>query len=138
MAMIGDIIGRLSFAEISSIADKLSKTTRIERELVRWPVLEPEVDLVGSYEPTLRWLKFALEVNYEDFFAGGFAARGFKSGASVSRVTPPDIPWAMHRIVTSRYSRASLVEIQRQWSIDSVQRRSSSSRILKWMPSIQT
>jgi hypothetical protein len=29
------------------------------------------VDLAGNYELTLRWLKFALEVNYGDFFAAG-------------------------------------------------------------------
>jgi hypothetical protein len=70
-AMIGDIIGRLSFAEISSITEKLAKTTRIEREPGRWPVLEPEVDLAGNYDLTLRWLKFALEANYGDFFVAG-------------------------------------------------------------------
>lgn len=70
-AMIGDIIGRLSFSEISSITDKLARSTRIERETGRWPTLEPEVDLAGSYDLTLRWLKFSLEVNYGDFFAVG-------------------------------------------------------------------
>jgi hypothetical protein len=70
-AMIGDIIGRLTFTEISSITDKLAKTTRIERETGRWLVLEPEVDLAGAYDLTLRCLKFALEVNYGDFFAAG-------------------------------------------------------------------
>jgi hypothetical protein len=34
-------------------------------------VLEPEVDLAGNYDLTLRWLKFALEVNYGDFFVAG-------------------------------------------------------------------
>jgi hypothetical protein len=33
---------------------------------------------------------------------------------------PPDIPWAVHRIVTSRHYRASLIEVQRHWSIDDV------------------
>lgn len=70
-AMIGDIISRLSFSEISSIADKLARSTRIEREPGRWPTLEPEVDLAGNYDLTLRWLKFALEVNYGDFFVAG-------------------------------------------------------------------
>jgi hypothetical protein len=70
-AMIGDIIGRLSFAEISTITDKLAKSTRIEREPGRWPLLEPEVDLAGNYDLALRWLKFALEVNYGDFFVAG-------------------------------------------------------------------
>lgn len=70
-AIIGDIISRLSFAEIMSITDKLAKSTRIEREPWRWPLLEPEVDLAGNYDLTMRWLKFALEVNYSDFFAAG-------------------------------------------------------------------
>jgi hypothetical protein len=69
--MIGDIIGRLSYADIASITDKLAKTTRIEREPGRWPILEPEVDLAGNYDLTVRWLKFTLEVNYGDFFAAG-------------------------------------------------------------------
>ena len=75
-SMLGDIIGRLTFTEISSIADKLAKTTRIEREPGCWPVLEPEVDLAGNYDLTLRWLKFALEVNYGDFFAEGGLLNG--------------------------------------------------------------
>jgi hypothetical protein len=70
-SMLGDIISRLTFSEITSITDKLAKTTRIEREPGRWPVLEPEVDLAGNYDLTLRWLKFALEVNYGDFFVAG-------------------------------------------------------------------
>lgn len=70
-AMIGDIIGRLSYGELASITDKLAKSTRIEREPGKWPVLEPELDLAGNYDLTLRWLKFALEVNYGDFFAAG-------------------------------------------------------------------
>ena len=73
--MIGDIISRLSYAELAAITDKLAKATRIEREPGRWPILEPEVDLAGSYDLTLRWLKFALEVNFGDFFtAGGLLA----------------------------------------------------------------
>jgi hypothetical protein len=75
-AIIGDIISRLSFAELFSITDKLAKTTRIEREPGRWPVLEPEVDLAGNYDLTLRWLKFALEVNFGDFFAAGGLLNG--------------------------------------------------------------
>ena len=85
-AMIGDIVGRLSFGEISSITDKLAKTTRIEREPGRWPVLEPEVDLAGNYDLTLRWLGFALEVNYGDFFAEG----GLLSGA-IGAVAPSKV-----------------------------------------------
>src|SRR5579871_5410128 len=42
-AIIGDIISRLSFPELASITDKLARTTRIEREPGKWPVLEPEV-----------------------------------------------------------------------------------------------
>jgi hypothetical protein len=71
VSMLGDIISRLSFSEVASITEKLTRTTRIEREAGRWPVLEPEVDLAGNYDLTLRWLKFALEVNYGDFFVAG-------------------------------------------------------------------
>ncbi len=70
-AIIGDIVGRLSYPELTTITNKLAKTTRIEREPDKWPLLEPEVDLAGNYDLTLRWLGFALEVNYGDFFAAG-------------------------------------------------------------------
>lgn len=31
----------------------------------------------------------------------------------------PDIPWAVHRIITSQYYRGtSLMEVQREWSVD--------------------
>lgn len=51
------------------VIEKLAKTTRIEREPGRWPVLEPEVDLAGKYPLTLEWLMFALEVNYGNFLS---------------------------------------------------------------------
>lgn len=35
-------------------------------------------------------------------------------------MSAPDIPWVVHRIVTSRHYRASLMEVQKQWSIDDV------------------
>lgn len=75
-AILGDIISRISFAEMSSITGKLAKSTLVEREPGRWPVLEPEVDLAGNYDLTLRWLKFALEVNYGDFFVAGGLLNG--------------------------------------------------------------
>ena len=85
-------------------------------------MLEPEVDFAGNYHLTLKWLKFALEVNYGDFFAAGGLLKGVISPAAAneSRLTPPDIPWVLHRIVTSRHYRASLIEVQSQWSIDDV------------------
>lgn len=83
-AMIGDIIGRLSFAEIFSITEKLAKSTRIEREPGRWPVLEPEVDLAGRYDLATRWLAFALEVNYGDFFGEGALLSGVLNQAALS------------------------------------------------------
>lgn len=70
-AMIGDILSRLTFSDISRVTEKLARSTCIEREPGRWPTLEPEVDLAGNYDLTLRWLKFALEVNYGDFFGEG-------------------------------------------------------------------
>ena len=83
-AMIGDIIGRLSFTEIFSITEKLAKSTRIEREPGRWPVLEPEVDLAGRYDLATRWLAFALEVNYGDFFGEGALLSGVLNQAALS------------------------------------------------------
>ena len=120
-AIIGDISSRLSYQQLAAITDKLAKTTRIEREPGRWPMLEPEVDLAGNADLSLRWLKFALEVNYGDFFAaGGLLEGAINPGAANTRVIPPDIPWVIHRIVTSRSYRASLIEVQRHWSIDDV------------------
>jgi len=84
-AMLGNIICRLSFSDVSTITDKLAKTTRIEREPGRWPVLEPEVDLAGNYELTLRWLSFALEVNYGDFFVEGGLLSGGINPAVMSK-----------------------------------------------------
>ena len=76
MAMIGEIVQKLTFEEVANITEKLSKTTRIERDPGRWPVLEPEVDLAGNYDLTLRWLGFALEANYSDFFGEGGLLQG--------------------------------------------------------------
>lgn len=73
---MADILGRVSFAELSTVIEKLAKTTRIEREPGRWPILEPEVDLAGKYPLTLEWLMFALEVNYGNFLSEvGFSAK---------------------------------------------------------------
>ena len=66
-ALIGEILKKLSVKDILSITEKLAKSTRIEREPGRWPVLEPEVDLAGNYDLTFKWLSFAFEVNYADF-----------------------------------------------------------------------
>lgn len=66
-ALIGEIIKQLSIADVLNITERLAKSTRIEREPGRWPVLEPEVDLAGNYDLTIKWLSFALEVNYADF-----------------------------------------------------------------------
>jgi len=84
-AMIGDIISRLSFSELFYTSELLAKHTRIEREPGRWPVLEPEVDLSGRYDLATRWLAFALEVNYGDFFGEGALLSGVISWAALSK-----------------------------------------------------
>jgi len=84
-AMIGDIISRLSFSELFHAIELLAKHTRIEREPGRWPVLEPEVDLAGRYDLATRWLAFALEVNYGDFFGEGALLSGVISRAALSK-----------------------------------------------------
>ena len=76
ISLIGGIVSRLTFAEMQRLTAKLAKTTRVEREPGKWPILEPEVDLAGQYDLTLRWLGFALEVNYGDFFADGGLLEG--------------------------------------------------------------
>ncbi len=84
-AMIGDIISRLSFSELFHASELLAKHTRIEREPGRWPVLEPEVDLAGRYDLATRWLAFALEVNYGDFFTEGALLSGVINRAALSK-----------------------------------------------------
>lgn len=84
IAMIGDIISRLSFSELFYTCELLAKNTRIEREPGRWPVLEPEVDLAGRYDLATRWLAFALEVNYGDFFGEGALLSGVINRAALS------------------------------------------------------
>lgn len=76
VAIFGDIVSRLSATDVLYVTEKLAKTTLIEREPGKWPMLEPEVDLAGNYGLALLWLKFALEVNYSDFFAVGGLLRG--------------------------------------------------------------
>jgi len=71
ISLIGDVVTRLNYTDVQRLTEKLARTTRIEREPGKWPVLEPEVDLAGQYDLTLRWLGFALEVNYGDFFTEG-------------------------------------------------------------------
>jgi hypothetical protein len=49
-------------------------------------VLEPEVDLAGNYDMTVKWLKFALEVNFMDFFVAGGLLAGITEPAAASPV----------------------------------------------------
>ncbi len=66
-AMLGEILARVNAETLTSIINKLARSTRIEREPNKWPLLEPEVDLAGNYNLTFKWLGFALEANYCDF-----------------------------------------------------------------------
>ena len=66
-AMLGEILTRVNAETLTNIITKLAKSTRIEREPNKWPILEPEVDLAGNYSFTFQWLGFALEANYGDF-----------------------------------------------------------------------
>ncbi len=71
LIFMGHVMSKLTQTEVLNMIEKLAKATRVEREAGRWPTLEPEVDLAGKYDLTLRWLKFVLEVNYQDFFVSG-------------------------------------------------------------------
>src|SRR5580704_12319845 len=66
-AIVGEILTRVNAETLTSIINKLARSTRIEREPHKWPILEPEVDLAGNYNLAFKWLAFALEVNYGDF-----------------------------------------------------------------------
>ena len=88
ISLIGDVVTRLNYADVQRLTEKLAKTTRIEREPGKWPVLEPEVDLAGQYDLTLRWLGFALEVNYGDFFTEGGLLESIVGDGEPSAVPP--------------------------------------------------
>ncbi|MGH7249704.1 MAG: hypothetical protein ACREGC_01905 [Minisyncoccia bacterium] len=66
------------------LAGQVVQHHRIEREPGRWPTLEPEVDLAGQYDLTLKWLSFALEVNYGDFLGEGALLSGVIKQAATS------------------------------------------------------
>ena len=72
------LAANLKVQDLKLVVDKLSNRTLIEREdgSDRWPKLDPEVDFSGEYGLMLKWLKFALEVNYGSFFSEGGIFKG--------------------------------------------------------------
>lgn len=87
-SLIGDILCRLNHKDLTHIIETLAKSTTVERTPGQWPLLEPEVDLVGNYDLTMRWLKFSLEVNFGDFFAaGGLVLSAINTNTSAANAT---------------------------------------------------
>jgi hypothetical protein len=62
-----ELAQRLTSQDLKYAVNTLAKTTRVEREPGKWPILEPEVDLAGEFGLMFRWLAFALGVNYGSF-----------------------------------------------------------------------
>ena len=67
---LSEFAKQLSASDFKYVVNTLAKSTRINRESDKWPVLEPEVDLAGEMGFLFKWLGFALEVNFGDFLGG--------------------------------------------------------------------
>lgn len=86
---LSELAQRLTASDLKYAVNMLAKTTRIEREPGKWPMLEPEVDLAGEFSLMFRWLAFALGVNYGSFlgevaFTGANPFESPKGQASAS------------------------------------------------------
>lgn len=79
---LSEFAKQLNPQDFKYVVNTLAKSTRINREGDKWPVLEPEVDLAGEYSFLFKWLGFALETNY-----GGFLAVPAEALAKVGRIT---------------------------------------------------
>ncbi len=65
---LSEFAKQLNTNDLKYVVNTLAKSTRINREGDKWPLLEPEVDLAGEYGFLFKWLGFALETNYGGFF----------------------------------------------------------------------
>jgi hypothetical protein len=66
---LSEFAKQLNNQDLKSVIATSAKSTRINREGDKWPILEPEVDLAGEYKFMFKWLGFALETNYGSFLA---------------------------------------------------------------------
>lgn len=86
---LSEFAKQLNQQDLKYVVATLAKSTRINREADKWPILEPEVDLAGEYGFGFKWLGFALETNYGDFLGesglGGLLT--LKASVSPSPVT---------------------------------------------------
>ena len=64
---LSEFAKQLNNQDLKLVIATLAKSTRINREGDKWPILEPEVDLAGEYGFLFKWLGFALETNYGGF-----------------------------------------------------------------------
>lgn len=67
---LSEFAKQLNTNDFKYVVNTLAKSTRINREGDKWPLLEPEVDLAGEYGFLFKWLGFALETNYGGFLEG--------------------------------------------------------------------
>lgn len=75
---LSKLVSNLKGSDLKLVIEKLASRTLIEREegSDKWPKLEPEVDLAGDYGFLIKWVRFALEVNYSGFFSEIVALNG--------------------------------------------------------------
>lgn len=71
-AALAALVDQVSDGDLEWFSDVLGKTTRFSQDGEKWPQLDSsnrEVLFGGRLLLFFRWLVFALEVNYSDFFA---------------------------------------------------------------------
>lgn len=85
---LGGIIAKLSEEDLEFICDTLARQTQVQLEPGKWPMLSDVFDIhfAGRYLEMLKWLGFALEVNFGAFFRVLLqSADGAEKGSSVSK-----------------------------------------------------
>jgi len=103
VSAVSELADRVSDDELEWFADTFGKTTRFSRTGEQWPYLTADnreaLFSGGSLLLFFRWLAFALEVNFADFFEwlrragdGGDHGAGSEAGEIAStRSTSPEI-----------------------------------------------
>ncbi len=115
-----ELAQRLNAQDFKHVINTLAKSTRINREADKWPVLEPQVDLAGEFGFLFAWLRFAFEVRRFFRRQRPVARQRHQHDEDLNVKVGSHIRWEIHRIVTSGYYHVSSIEVQREWSIDDV------------------
>src|SRR3989338_11517602 len=65
---LSEFAKQLNTNDLKYVVSTLAKSTRINREGDKWPLLEPEVDLAGEYGFFCKRLGVGLGANFSEFF----------------------------------------------------------------------